>query len=364
MPRVNTMRADLAIWTRRFVPCLLRLALTLCGTFALSQAHALLQPETPEQLQLRLQSLEERVPLPQGSRYTTREWDWTDESRHRAIPVKLHLPNPVPAGQRVPMVVLVHGLGGSRSSYVYLSRFWAAHGFAVLQVQHVGSDERAWYGNLFGLIGRLQHSVREQEVIARMHDLRFALDRLLAMPELPIDVNRIAMAGHSFGALTSLMAAGARIDRETQSLQFRDNRIGAIALMGAPFFTGEKDQPGIVAHIKVPSLHITAKGDSLELPGYFSSLKDRLMLHASVGSSQKGLVVFKGGDHTIWGDDLDVGGIEINASLKIASRELVLVFLRQIWRMPETEPDDLVDLRLSSWQQRHAPTIDRMEFKH
>ena len=80
----------------------------------------------------------------------------------------------------VPLVVFSHGIGGSRSGYSYLGRYWASQGFASLHLQHVGSDTSIWFGNPFGLPGRLQDAAQEGEAIARVHDLHFALDRLLA----------------------------------------------------------------------------------------------------------------------------------------------------------------------------------------
>lgn len=110
-------------------------------------------------------------------------------------------------------VVFSHGIGVSRRGYSYLGQHWASHGVASLHLQHIGSDRNVWFGNPLGMIGRLQDAAQDGEAIARAQDLRFALDQLLGPgSELAphIDAERIAAAGHSYGANTVLLAAGAR----------------------------------------------------------------------------------------------------------------------------------------------------------
>jgi hypothetical protein len=54
------------------------------------------------------------------------------------LPVDLYLPQGL--RQPAPVVVLSHGFGATRASYVYLSRHLASHGFVVAAPEHVGSD--------------------------------------------------------------------------------------------------------------------------------------------------------------------------------------------------------------------------------
>ena len=130
-------------------------------------------------------------------RYRVLEFDWQDTARERAVPVRLYLPRSASRAQPVPLVVFSHGIGGSRAGYSYLGRHWAGQGFASLHLQHVGSDRSVWFGNPFGLPARLHDAAQEGEVLARVGDLRFALDRLLAGSEGErIDRERIAAAGH------------------------------------------------------------------------------------------------------------------------------------------------------------------------
>lgn len=107
--------------------------------------------------------------------------DWVDASRDRAVPVRLYWP--AAAGvkaRKVPLVVFSHGLGGSRLGYSYLGQHLARNGIASLHLQHVGSDRSLWAGASFTTLFRLRAAAHDDEAIARVHDVRFALDRLLA----------------------------------------------------------------------------------------------------------------------------------------------------------------------------------------
>ena len=60
------------------------------------------------------------------------------------------------------------------------------------------------------LVSRLTDAAQESEALNRVQDLRFALDQILSRPELVrIDGQRIAVAGHSYGANTAMLVAGA-----------------------------------------------------------------------------------------------------------------------------------------------------------
>ena len=187
--------------------------------------------------------------------YGAVEYEWTDPLRGRAVPVRLYLPATMEPGARIPLVVFSHGIGGSRRGYSYLGSHFAANGIASLHVQHVGSDRALWIGNPFSLIGRLHDAAQEREAVNRVLDLRFALDQLLAGEHgSKVDTAQIVVAGHSYGANTALLAAGARVERDGRVLEFRDPRFSAAILISAPPFYGESDPAKILKHVTVPTL--------------------------------------------------------------------------------------------------------------
>lgn len=279
--------------------------------------------------------------------------DLRDASRQRDVPMRLYWPARAAAGDKVPLVVFSHGLGGSRRGYSYLGQYWASQGYASLHVQHVGSDRQVWIGNPFGLVSRLQDAAQEREAEARALDVRFALDQLLASERgARIDADRIIGAGHSYGANTTLLLAGARVARSGQDgalLDLRDPRIKAAILISAPPFHGRGDSAAILKSVSIPTLHITATEDIIRIPGYYSEAKDRVALYEATGSSAKELVVFAGGSHSMFTDRAGTGGALLNPRVKTATQELTVAFLARIFEGREEG--------LLRWAERHADLI-------
>jgi pimeloyl-ACP methyl ester carboxylesterase len=287
--------------------------------------------------------------------FETVDLDWRDPERQRDVPVRLYLPQAPALAARdlVPVVVFSHGIGGSRTGYRYLGEHFAAHGVASLHLQHVGSDRRVWTGgNMFSMISRLQEAAQDREAIARALDLRFALDRLLASDFAPrLDARHIVAAGHSYGANTALLAAGARVEREGRVVDLRDPRVGAAIIISAPPFYGDGDPRPILAGVQVPSLHVTATADVINIPGYYSGASDRVALFDAMAHRAKWLAVFEGGSHSMFTDRAGSGGLVLNAQVKTATKELSLAFLKKVFDGQAGE--------LESWPRRHAAIVAR-----
>ena len=268
----------------------------------------------------------------EGSAYDTLDFEWTDPARQRPVPVRLYLPQSADAQRPVPLVVFSHGIGGSRQGYRYLGSHWASQGYASLHLQHVGSDRQLWFGNVFGLLGRLQGAAQDNEAIDRVKELSFALDQVSAGAlAARLDLTRIVAAGHSYGANTTLLAAGARVERQGRTLDFHDPRIKAAIIISAPPFYGDKAPARILASVTIPTLHITATDDVIRIPGYYSGAEDRLAVFDATGSARKVLAMFEGGSHSMFTDRAGTGGATLNPQVKSATQELSLAFLRLVF---------------------------------
>jgi len=253
----------------------------------------------------------------------------------------------------VPVVVFSHGIGGSRRGYSWLGQHLARQGIASLHLQHVGSDRQLWTGgSVFNIVGRLQDAAQDGEAIARAQDLRFALDTLLTS-ELAarFDAERIVAAGHSYGANTTLLASGARVEREGRMVELRDERVRAAIVISAPPFYGEPEPRKILQTVTVPSLHVTATEDIIRIPGYYSGANDRVAVFDAVGSTKKWLAMYEGGSHSMFTDRSGTGGTTLNPLVKEATRTLALAFLRNVF--------DGDDSGLRLWPQRHAAILAR-----
>jgi len=281
--------------------------------------------------------------IAQPQPWRVEELDWRDDERQRDVPVRIYWP--AAAGDASPLLVFSHGIGGSRRGYSYIGQHLASSGIASLHVQHVGSDRALWGGNLIQLVGRLREAAEPSEALARVRDMRFALDRLLADAGGRIDATRIAVAGHSYGANTSLLLAGAAVPGH-EALQ--EPRFKAAVFISAPPLHGVDGADKALAAIRLPTLHITCTDDVIRVPGYYSEAKERVQLYEQTGSRAKYLAVFEGGSHSVFTDRRGTGGAVQNPRIKEATKQLIADFLRAAFD-GEPRPE-----RLHAWWQQHG----------
>jgi predicted dienelactone hydrolase len=186
-------------------------------------------------------------------------YEWQDASRNREVPVTVYSPKPDKGPY--PVIIFSHGLGGSRDGYEYLGRHWASQRFVSVHLQHKGSDTDAWKGSTQPYQDLRSAAMSPMNALNRPKDVSFAIDRLeklnAADPQWKgrLDLKRIGVAGHSFGAYTALASVG-------QVPRLADPRIRAAIPMSAPV----TDRPGanyeeVYAKIKVPCLHMTGTHD-------------------------------------------------------------------------------------------------------
>ncbi len=293
-------------------------------------------------------------PVRAAEGHETVDFDWVDARRQRAVPARLYLPRAAAAGAPVPLVVFSHGIGSTRERYRWIGQHLAARGCACLHPQHVGSDRQVWTGNPLSVVTRLWDAAQEGEAVARVGDVRFALDTLLASDLASrLDAQRIVLAGHSYGANTALLAAGAVVQREGRPLALRDERVRAAIVLSAPPFYGEGDPRRILGGVGVPSLHVTATEDIIRIPGYYSGAEDRLAVYQAIGGPRKWLAMFEGGSHSIFTDRSTAGGVTLNPQVKEATQALALAFLRAVF--------DGDEATIQAWPQRFAPLLSRFE---
>lgn len=141
-----------------------------------------------------------------------------DEGRNRTFVADLHIPTPLKAAGRgepdsVPVVVISHGLAANRGNYADLGRHLASHGFLAVLPQHPGSDT----DRLAAVLSGEESSFFDvTEFIDRPSDITYLLDELERRNAVEfggqLDLNRVGVAGHSFGAYTALAVGGAAID--------------------------------------------------------------------------------------------------------------------------------------------------------
>jgi pimeloyl-ACP methyl ester carboxylesterase len=137
---------------------------------------------------------------------------WHDERRQRPIPCRHYLPQGV---ARTPLILFSHGLGGDRDNGERWLCHWASHGYRGLALQHAGSDAAVMAGSPMALRRALTAATTPEQSLARLADLGFVLDevwrRQAADPAWAgVDLERVGLAGHSYGAVTTQAMAGER----------------------------------------------------------------------------------------------------------------------------------------------------------
>ncbi|NET15446.1 MAG: alpha/beta fold hydrolase, partial [Okeania sp. SIO1H6] len=136
-----------------------------------------------------------------------------DEGRDRNFSVQLYLPNISSAEISIPVVVISHGLGSNGVNFESLAKHLASYGFAVALPQHPGSDYE--YIQKF-LAGKTKDMFHGNEFIDRPLDISFLLNQLEQLNQYQfhnqLNLKKVGIFGHSFGAYTAFALAGAEIN--------------------------------------------------------------------------------------------------------------------------------------------------------
>lgn len=257
--------------------------------------------------------------------------EWTDLARQRIVPVKIYYPKQG-AGPS-PVILFSHGLGSSRHRYAYLGEHWARHGYVSVHMQHQGSDENVYKGTLFIRRALLRAANNPRASLDRPPDISFVLDRLAEVNHADsplrgrLDLERVGMAGHSFGGFATLAVAGQIFrNAEGNELKLVDRRIKAAFIMSpsAPF---KRLQPeDTFDRIAIPCLHMTATED--ESPLGLTTKADRRAAFDGIKKADQYLITFQGGDHAIFTDQKRPFG---NGDKDELFRELIQVSSTAFW---------------------------------
>lgn len=239
----------------------------------------------------------------------------------RQYPVDLYLPE-VRRGTigPAPVIVISHGLGSDRSSFIYLAQHLASHGFVVVVPEHPGSNA----AQLEALInGTTSEVTQPSEFIDRPLDITFLLNdlenRSRGDRELRgrLNLQQVGVIGQSFGGYTALALAGApinlaelRTDCPNQvntlnlslSLQclalqlseinpnLRDPRVKAVMainpIASAIFGTASIEQ------IQIPTLLVAGSADTVS-----PALPEQIQPFTWLGSAEKYLALLERGTH-------------------------------------------------------------------
>ncbi len=228
-----------------------------------------------------------------------------------------------------PLVIYSPGLASWRQSGVYMLEHLASQGFVVISMEHRGETlEEFWQGAYY--------RPAETMLAIQYADTLTAADGDLAGV---IDVDKLAVAGHSSGGWTALIGGGAQMSlggcpvnpgtpeglvwftdclafypkRDEIAAMFElaatperawpqqyDPRVDAVITLNPDGDIWGAQHEG-VASLTVPAMVITSTMDSVNIPD-----RGAYPIYEQLGSAVKSLVAFEGADHPLYWDSCEV----------------------------------------------------------
>ena len=222
-----------------------------------------------------------------------------DTKRNKDIELSIEYPT---RNGPYPVVIFSPEYGGSRSSYVGLSAFWASHGIVVIKVSHADAgvlrevlrkraEERLSAAEAERTRGRgrgrgTQPAPTQQpgpfrpdpteewqaqtpaDWKNRAADISFVIDSLPHLveqyPEIKerVDASKVGVGGHGYGAFTALLIGGVKTFSNGVATSYADPRAKSIVAMSPP---GPTPTRGLTEEsfktLMVPALFLTGTRD-------------------------------------------------------------------------------------------------------
>lgn len=239
-----------------------------------------------------------------GAPQRTLDLDVTDGQRKREIPIRVYLP---PAREPAVVVLVSHGLGGSRGGHAQLGKHWSGRGYAVVLLQHPGSDDSVWKDVPAGKrMAAMQRQASMENLLLRVGDVGAVLDQLERWSteeghELAgrLDVRRVGMSGHSFGAVTTQAVSGQSYG-PAGAQRFTDRRIKA-AIAFSPSSPRAGDPTRAFASVRIPWMLMTGTNDTSPIGG--QTVESRLAVYPLLPATiDKYELVLQDAEHSAFTD--------------------------------------------------------------
>lgn len=237
-----------------------------------------------------------------------------DEKRGKDIECRVHYPE---TGDRLPLIVFSHGFGADKAAFAAISQHVAAHGYVIVHPSHADgfgrSADRQAEGP--GGIRALRSGGGLPDLLAdpsriegRVADVTAVLDSaaqiVAKIPALKgrLDLSRIGVGGHSYGAYTSMLVGGVTADiGGAKARSFADPRVRCIL----PISAQGTGQQGLTesswSALRLPMMTVTGSRDR-GAAGQGPDWKEEPFRFSPPGD--KHLVVIQGANHMSFGGGL------------------------------------------------------------
>ncbi len=189
------------------------------------------------------------------------------------------------------MILFSHGFGGNKDAFGPIAKHWASHGYVVIHPSHNDGVNRDGPGRggapardgaarrrrpfPAGGGGRLLGGLNDpQKIGGRVADVIQILDSLAELPKAvpalagKMDVAKVGVGGHSFGAYTAMLLGGVMADLGgVKNKSFFDKRVACIL----PISAQGTGQQGLTEQswekLHLPMMTITGTLDRGARPG-------------------------------------------------------------------------------------------------
>ncbi|MDB6064830.1 MAG: dienelactone hydrolase [Pedosphaera sp.] len=225
-----------------------------------------------------------------------------DAARDRDIPLRIYLP----ASTAPEAVVLFsHGLGGSRAGSAFMGEQWAARGYVAVFVQHPGSDDSVWKDtSRTERMKAMKKAASLDNFMLRVQDVPAVLNQLEIWNADKtnrlagrLDMKKVGMSGHSFGAVTTEAVSGESTPVGGQ--KYTDPRIKA-AVAFSPSKPKAVSSDAAFGSVKIPWMLMTGTKDVAPIGD--QDVASRLAVYPALKGAAKYEVVLFNAEHSVFTD--------------------------------------------------------------
>lgn len=225
-----------------------------------------------------------------------------DASRERDIPIRVYMNAGI---NPAPVVLFSHGLGGTREGSAFLGEHWAVRGYVAVFLQHPGSDDSVWKGKPPSeFMQAMKQAASLDNFMLRVTDVPAVLNQLEIWNADKtnalagrLDMKKIGMSGHSFGAITTEAVSGETMPVNGQ--EFTDPRIRA-AVIFSPSSPHAMSAAEAFADVKIPWMLMTGTKDIAPIGN--SDMASRLGVYPALHGAPKYQVILYNAEHSVFTD--------------------------------------------------------------
>jgi len=225
-----------------------------------------------------------------------------DSQRKRTIPIRAYFPS---ATSNAPVILFSHGLGGSREGSSFLGKQWASRGYAVIFLQHLGSDTSVWKGQpARQRMSAMREAANGENFMNRVKDVPAVLDQLERWNKEKghaldgkLDLTKVGMSGHSFGAVTTQAVSGQCAIGD--KAPFTDKRIAAAVIM-SPSSPRRGSAQKAFGNVSLPWMLMTGTKDISPIGDI--DVASRLAVFPALPAGSKYELVLDEAEHSVFTD--------------------------------------------------------------